>query len=227
MVAADDPVSGAASKVILTGDEINFNGLSVFDGTLQSDNFVTGISGWQINEDGTLELQNLIARAAVIDGAVSNGSVIAAVASPTYYSSGSYVTALATGEMVKTEAWSFAITVSYRHAGFTSTYNSKTLLWGKTYYWSRVVVEYRRKPAGGSWGSWITDSTSSWSTSYTAFDEHTTSFTRIAANDDFEVRIKVEHYHNYGAPFGTSPTEVNENNPNIKEAYYVARALVK
>ena len=43
---------------------------------LQSPNFVTGVSGWSINRDGSAEFQNLLARATIILGNVSGAHIL-------------------------------------------------------------------------------------------------------------------------------------------------------
>ncbi|MEM7670195.1 MAG: hypothetical protein AAF317_13825, partial [Pseudomonadota bacterium] len=52
------------------------NGMAIFGGTLQSDNFVTGVSGWQMNRDGSMELQDLVARDWIQVGAVTDFSEV-------------------------------------------------------------------------------------------------------------------------------------------------------
>lgn len=48
--------SGVPSNFIQTGDLIQR--LNLVDGWLQSDNFVTGVSGWRIDSDGNVEFQS-------------------------------------------------------------------------------------------------------------------------------------------------------------------------
>ncbi|MBW4708615.1 phage tail protein [Roseobacter sp. YSTF-M11] len=48
------------------------NGMAIFGGVLQSDNFVSGVSGWQINRNGSMELQDLVAREWIQIGAVTD-----------------------------------------------------------------------------------------------------------------------------------------------------------
>jgi len=47
-------------------------GLAVFGGDLRSDDFVTGVSGWQIEKSGDAEFNTLVARNWIQDGAVSD-----------------------------------------------------------------------------------------------------------------------------------------------------------
>ena len=64
----------------LTADYINVDGLNVasaavFSGDVTSDDFVVDQSGWQILQNGVVEINNLKARGS-IDGALINGSTI-------------------------------------------------------------------------------------------------------------------------------------------------------
>lgn len=50
------------------------HGMALFEDTaLQSDDFETGVSGWQISKDGDAEFNSLITRQSLVDGAVSDG----------------------------------------------------------------------------------------------------------------------------------------------------------
>lgn len=59
IVAADQVNSGAKSKVTLTGDEIAFDGMSVFEDDLKSTTYVPNSLGWRIRKNGYAEFQNL------------------------------------------------------------------------------------------------------------------------------------------------------------------------
>ena len=88
MVASDDPINGPASAIRFTADNILFDGtvlvehldvgsfstagLAVFGGDLQSDDFATGVSGWQITQAGDAEFNNLIVRESLVVGSVSD-----------------------------------------------------------------------------------------------------------------------------------------------------------
>lgn len=73
IVAAKDASNGgaAASKVKLTGDEIEFDGMSVFTDDLRSNNYVEGSSGWRIRSNGNIEFNKLIARGDIVNSAVN------------------------------------------------------------------------------------------------------------------------------------------------------------
>ena len=75
IIAAEDVNGGTASKVSMTGDVIEFDGMSVFSGPLQSEVFTAGSLGWQINSaTGDAEFNDLVVRGWMQDGSVSDGA---------------------------------------------------------------------------------------------------------------------------------------------------------
>lgn len=62
VVAGSDP-DGASSLVRFSADRFLFqDGIAMFGGALQSDNFVAGSTGWRIRQNGNVEFNNLISR---------------------------------------------------------------------------------------------------------------------------------------------------------------------
>lgn len=53
-------------------NEVFINGMASFGGTLESDDFVDGVSGWQITQDGDAQFNSLIDRSDLQNGAVSD-----------------------------------------------------------------------------------------------------------------------------------------------------------
>jgi len=176
IVAADNAVGGAASRVTLTGDEIGFDGMSVFDGPLQSSNFSAGSTGWQITEAGGGEFNNLINRSSVVDGAVSNGGVYAVVITPTTYVHTAYTAVQSFGAMTLSEIWTIGITVSVINAKTVAVYNAKSGAYTYDLYFTIAQPIYRLK-TGATWGSWIYLGSPVQSDSHTVYKTGTTNIT--------------------------------------------------
>ncbi|MGR3438762.1 TipJ family phage tail tip protein [Salipiger abyssi] len=66
--------SGAINVGHLDTGSFSASGLAVFGGGLESDDFVSGVSGWRITTAGDAEFNSLITRDSIVDGAVSNGA---------------------------------------------------------------------------------------------------------------------------------------------------------
>jgi len=221
IVAASDPVGGAASKVLLTGTEIGFDGMSVFTGPLKSSNFVTGSTGWQIDEVGTAEFNNLINRAAVQDGAVSNGGVYAAVATPTTFNDATYTPSINFGPMLLTESWSFGMTISVINWGTVSSYDSKSATYTYPLFFTIAYPEYRIKQAG-VWGAWVSGGAAVQSNSHTVYNTGTASFNLLGKYDDLEMRYHITTFSNQVDPAATARVNLNVNDVN-----FIGRALIK
>lgn len=77
VVAWDDAGGvGSGSKVSLTGDEIEFDGMGVFKEGFKSDDYVAGSDGFWMKKDGTLEINKLITGEAIVGGAVSREVIL-------------------------------------------------------------------------------------------------------------------------------------------------------
>jgi len=91
LVAADNPVSGGSSSVRINAGELLFNnsftselvdtvsfgnaGLSIFGGTVKSQNYLENVRGWQLKEDGTARFIKLITNEAIVNGAIYTDSI--------------------------------------------------------------------------------------------------------------------------------------------------------
>lgn len=70
VVAGSDP-NGASSLVRFSADRFLFeDGVAMFGGALQSDDFIAGSQGWRIRANGNVEFNNLIARGDIKAAAV-------------------------------------------------------------------------------------------------------------------------------------------------------------
>ncbi len=225
IVAADDPVNGSFSRVTLTGDEIGFDGLSVFDGPLQSSNFSAGSAGWQITEAGGAEFNNLINRTDIVDGAVSNGAFVNNVATPTHYANGTYVDAYDFGPISASEIWQFGMSISLKHALVIGYYSGKFGTWNASGRYLEVQPQWRLKE-NGLWGSWNNIGSVLSSNSYTVWRTLTVSTLLFGADyDGVELRLHVTHRMNISLE-ATGFTS-DWNIPNLTNVNYVGRALVK
>lgn len=150
IIAASSAADGgaAASRVNLTGDEIGFDGMSVFDGPLRSSNYSAGVEGWSIDEEGNAEFANLIARTDIIDGAVSDGEYDEDTTSRIVGSdSNLQMASVALGPVGYDQYWKIGFVGEHRGDG--GGVRSSQLLWRQ------------RTKTSGVWSSWTTLSASS------------------------------------------------------------------
>ncbi|MGO4854929.1 phage tail protein [Phaeovulum sp. W22_SRMD_FR3] len=129
-------------------------GLAVFGGDLKSANFATGASGWRIAADGNMELNNLVVRGSIVDGAASDNATLYIPGSITYpfenyATGGEYVpSALYLGSIDPTQLYQFAIYTEYRFPVSGGGGQPSDSI--------AVVHQIRSMPVGGSWGAWGT-----------------------------------------------------------------------
>lgn len=150
IIAASSAADGgaAASRVNLTGDEIGFDGMSVFDGPLRSSNYSAGLEGWSIDGEGNAEFANLIARTDIIDGAVSDGEYDEDTTSRIVGSdSNLQMASVALGPVGYDQYWKIGFVGEHRGDG--GGVRSSQLLWRQ------------RTKTSGVWSSWTTLSASS------------------------------------------------------------------
>lgn len=168
-------------------------GLALFGGTLQSDDFVTGVSGWQINQNGSMELQDLVARDWIKAGAVSDGVEVNLPGPGTNLNNVIWVDNI--GPMRRDQLWHFSFIGEWRGPGFEyegqrTTGGGGDLVYDYKTYSTRLILEYRGQ-SGGSWGGWITVATTGYrdANSYgtTKKVEHI-----IGDYDDAQVRVRAE-----------------------------------
>lgn len=68
----DQVIDGTLKVAALDTASFSASGLAIFGGAVQSDNFVTGVSGWRIAKTGAMELSQLVVRNSIQVGAVSD-----------------------------------------------------------------------------------------------------------------------------------------------------------
>lgn len=221
IVALADAEGGTASKVTMTGDEIEFDGLSVFDGNLQSADFTAGAAGWKIDETGAAEFNDLVVRSWVQVGAVSDG-VTYVNSTETGVDNGETVTQQSLGAFELGQFWQIACSFKYRARqkkvtttttkGGTTTETDYLLTWPK--------LEWRTKE-GGVWSSWEELHDFGASARDTDWQDAEVVLSKMGAYEDVEVRISVSTYWSYTA---RSNGTVYDNFDDIN---LVARALVR
>lgn len=220
IVAASNAAGAAASKVSLTGDEIGFNGLSVFDGALQSDNFSSGAAGWLIDESGNAEFNNLVVRDWVQVGAVSDGATFVddVARSKDHDTSIGWATL---GAFELGQFWQIAVRFRCRTRG-KRNYSTGPDKDGEPtsatdWYTTRVFFQMRKK-SGGVWGAWENEYDTGYTPSSTTWQDHEYIASKQGVYQDVQVRLHV--YLSAASGWVTSYT-------NIDGISIVARALVR
>lgn len=162
-----------ANKVDTT--DFNAAGVSIFGNDLKSSNYVTGTSGWRLSHNGTLEIQNLIQRAAIVDGAVSDKTQ-SVLLGPRDFT---------------TTANEVLLTHSVGAVAFGSILKRGIVFEARNVSSNRqvtLVFQIRRKYAG-VWDAW--EQLTSWvlGSSNSAWGLYTSSATLAGAYDDVEYRL--------------------------------------
>lgn len=201
-VASYNDLSNPYSKVEIEADYFVFRGgLAIFeDAALQSSDFVPGVSGWQISEDGNAEFNQLIVRNSIVPGAVSDDTRLVDV---TEQASGHSVAVLTgnTGPIAIDDFYHFAFRCEYRApntsgGSTTISFRYKTLSSG---VWSAYSNFQFSVPRG----------VSTW-----ALVNGVTHFSG-GPYDDIQFELVTE--------IGGSPTTVSQT--NIRNAMILANAL--
>jgi len=205
-IAANTITAGllATSGLITSSAQIG-NGLITnahIAGTIQSTNFVTGVSGWKIDKTGAAEFNALIVRSSIVDGAVTD-KIYASYIGP-------YASGLASGA-----------SVTILTMGIGQTLPNEIRKYGFAYEWLtnngavyEVHCDIRFKYAG-VWGGWITKSTDTGPTS--TWQAAGYSATLSGVYDNVEIRLVVYRPGSVGSP----PTNF------IKNVYMTCVNLVK
>lgn len=131
-------------------------GLALFGGTIQSDNFVPDVSGWQIKQDGAMELQNLVARDWIKVGAVSEGVEFLQPEAQSYLSTTDeeIVWSAPLGPMLSSQFWHLSFIADLRGGG-RRYISASGLFITSDYHDTNVRLQYRGLTSG-VWGDWIT-----------------------------------------------------------------------
>jgi hypothetical protein len=221
-------------RTVIDGDHIKTGSIEsthikagqVITSTLRSNNYVAGTSGFSLNEDGTLEIQNLIARDAIVDGAVSDGGVYTSYTSPVQLNNGTDCGQLTLGAWQLGQFWNLAYRVNYRH--HSKVYTSYSAVEDQTTFQlfaTRVKFQYRTK-TGTTWSSWNTLETSGWSTSDTTWSLAEGVHALQGIYDDVQQRIAVEVV-NISISVEPGQHSGTVNYLNIQNNSYVGKAIVK
>lgn len=228
IVAANDVEGGSASQVNLTGDEIRFDGLSVFGDDLRSSDYSANTAGWVIKSNGDAEFNNLVVREWLVDGAASNGGTYTSYLTADHKGSSTGLGNFNLGEFAMTEFWNLAFRCEYRDSSISyGTYNQKELQTPVWIFGTQVSFQYRTKTSG-SWSSWTTLYTSPMSSSGTTWHQAQGVYSLQGVYDDVQMRtyatISQRYFANQPGNLSGNP-DVNYN--NVKNNAYVARALVR
>jgi predicted phage tail protein len=194
----------ATSKIKLTATEIELDGMAVFTGPLQSDDFVNSSVGWQITKAGAAEFNQLIVRQSLVDGSVSNGQTETHyVNTPTSRAdSVNFGNSLQPGAWALGDFWNVAFKAEYRHAGTGSTNDYWDNDDGRqeydTYIDHTSLQPQWRTKTSGVWGSWVAleaaySAISTSTTVWTTFDK-TYLMQGYYENVEFRLRIKVQRF---------------------------------
>ena len=152
-------------------------GVSIFGNDLKSSNYVAGSAGWRLSHNGTLEIQNLIERVAIKDGAVSDKVQSTMLTAANFPNVSNYVHLThSTGPIAFGSIIKRAVVFEARHlspSGYPTT----------------VDLQINRKYAG-VWSGWETLNT--WTFDTTSFSDwrmYANSSTLSGAYDDVEYRV--------------------------------------
>jgi len=125
------------------------SGLAVFGDSLESDDYSAGSAGWMLDIDGNMELNQLVVRNSIVDGAVSNNDIIEVNAETAYddLDTVALISMVPSEGILPTDMYIVSYRCEIRSAG---TYNpAGTPLTN----WTELRLLVRLK-SGGSWGSW-------------------------------------------------------------------------
>ncbi|WP_375175519.1 hypothetical protein [Pseudooceanicola sp.] len=177
------------------------SGMGVFSGPLQSDDFVTETSGWQITKAGNAEFNQLIVRESLVDGAVSDGVSYLELPEQTCNDS-EVLYEEELGEFTYDQLWHISITVEMRRASSTGP-NQTRYVFQIAYY------------NGATWDAWQTVQ----ATSYAALDtfqQFSMTHHIVANRPNVRIRVFIDN------SLVATPTQTNVRNIGIS-AKYVAR----
>jgi hypothetical protein len=215
-------LNGSVKAGHFDADSMNVAGLSIFDNRLQSTNFVTDVSGWMIDDNGDMELNNLVVRESVVVGAVSNGITFAGTGGR--FNSGQTVAIPALGPMELGEFFQIAVMVGYSYwaKNQVSTAPSDKDPYGQTNYSYAVYpsrLELQRSVNGGAW---TTLESSPWTNDYATWD---LTFSMHGTYSNVELRLIVYTGGASGYSGGNGSGWSYPN--NVGSIAVVGRALVR
>jgi hypothetical protein len=216
---------GAASKVKLTGSEIEFDGLSVFNNVLKSSNYSAGAAGWQIKSNGDAEFNNLVVRSWVQDGAVSDGCTYSNDVAMQKLN-GSGIGNSSVGEMTLGKFFQIAARISFRPRLIYGVWQQ---VGGDGHFnimceQTRVVLQMRTK-ASGIWSGYVSLHDFGWSGTTPDWVEKEIIVSRQGAYEDAQVRLLVWTQTVVSGSSSNDPGSTTYN--NIDDVSLIAKALVR
>lgn len=234
VVAADDPVTGPASKVRMGAAEIELAGDVLVGGAITSANYAEDAGGVPTagyrfdHANGTLKALNIVSRSAVQDGAVSKGGLLTAFSvTPGTKTNGQGMGSLVLGPWALGEFWQVAARLRYRHYGqsFVSSTQNKDMTWTHSYLQHRLRPKLQWSTrSGGSWGSWTTLETFPDSPYDGSWTLHETVIPMQGIYENVKLRMLI-------STVDVMVTDIDANQgftqTDVWECHYVARALVR
>lgn len=179
VIAGSNP-NGASSLIRLSADRFLFqDGMAMFSGPLQSDNFVAGSTGWRIRQNGNAEFNNIIDRSDLKDGAVTETYQAIALgpwgpaASATNFTP---VCTLILPPIPRGSILKYGVVFEARVADEES--------FAESFF---AVAEIRTASLGGSYGAW--EAVKSWSLSATTWTVLSGSDTLAGFYDAAQIRV--------------------------------------
>ncbi|MEL7167356.1 MAG: phage tail protein [Pseudomonadota bacterium] len=201
-------------------------GLSVFGGALQSDNFITGQSGWRIGQDGSMEVQSLVTRDWIVEGALSDGADGAA-AGGTHAGNDTTVLAFPVGAIRPQDLWHLTFSGRFRLGGeqWTSYVegSEQEIRWRRRRYQVRGLVQYRGE-VSGVWQDWETFfDTGLYEADWQTF-QHVSHF--LGDFDNAEVRVLIQEFSYVISGFPSQQGPNSYPQANWADLNLTARAAV-
>ena len=218
-------LDGSITAGHLSATSMQVAGLSIFDDRLQSNNFVTDVSGWMIDDNGSMELNNLVVRESVVVGAVSNGVTYASSAA-VRLGNGGNVPVPTIGPMELGQFFQIAVLIewgpSYRH--YYTYFHEKAEEQRSTSTYGETHVSLQsREMVGGVWSAWGTEVATGWSG--LSFSKHESVFSKHGVFEDVELRFYVNTRVGHSSVGNGTHNYVTYD--NIRSTAAVGRALVR
>ena len=196
-VASFDDLQNPYSKVEIEADYFVFRGgLAIFENAaMQSLDFVSGVSGWKITEDGNAEFNQLIVRDSLVPGAVSDGFSYLDLPEQTP-AHNEVIFEQVIGEMTATQLWHLHCRVEGRIIEHWVNGQDSGTEFGQ------VHIQLAQKPAGGSYGAYYTVYTPGPFTT-NVWASHGTVLHQVEEAEEVKIRVIVTRLN--GSPGTTNP----------------------
>ena len=217
-------------KTVIDGGGIRTNsvtaGMGIFNGPIGSGNYVAGVQGWSVDEDGNAEFANLASRSWMQVGSVSDGVTVVNPNARTL-NNGHIITEKYLGATTLDQFWQIAVSLKYRarskgNNGQIQSSGGNDGNWRNYVNRTQVRLQMRTK-TGGTWSGWSTLHTWGYRDS-TAWGQVNTVKNLHGVYEDVGLRLiaDVDTRHSEGS----SPTAA-ASYQNIDDYSLVARAVVR